>query len=126
MAENKQDSGSSTPNSGNSSSSVGNSNSTSTTGVNTSTTNDSTTTTTIDETTTIQEGTLNDSIYKITNWGEFAKDDNNDYIDLENDKINCVQLLEPTIAVSEFVVENKDRLNVNNLPERMAFRVPVI
>lgn len=53
-------------------------------------------------------------------------DDNNKYINLESDKINTIQLLEPTIGVTEFVVTQKDRVIQNNLPDRMAFRLPVV
>ncbi|MCM1217041.1 MAG: hypothetical protein NC548_21290 [Lachnospiraceae bacterium] len=52
-------------------------------------------------------------------------DDNNRYLDLKAADINSVQLLEPTLGVTEFVVKPKDRLIVNDIPERMAFRFPL-
>ena len=52
-------------------------------------------------------------------------DDNNRYLDLKAADINSVQLLEPTLGVTEFVISPKDKVVVNNIPERMAFRFPL-
>ena len=41
-------------------------------------------------------------------------------------EINTIQLLEPTVGVTEFVITKKDRITMNNLPDRMAFRLPLV
>lgn len=53
-------------------------------------------------------------------------DNNNRYINMTAKDLNTIQLLEPTVGVSEFIVQDKDRVILNNLPDRMAFRLPLI
>ena len=53
-------------------------------------------------------------------------DDNNRYINMSSKEINTIQLLEPTVGVTEFVITKKDRITMNNLPDRMAFRLPLV
>lgn len=53
-------------------------------------------------------------------------DNNNNYINKGSEDIGCIQLLEPTVGVSEFVISKKDRITANNIPERMAFRLPLV
>lgn len=55
-----------------------------------------------------------------------AVDNNNYYANKSSEEINCVQLLEPTVGVTEFVISPKDRIIANNLPDRMAFRLPMV
>ena len=53
-------------------------------------------------------------------------DNNNRYINMKSNELNTIQLLEPTVGVSEFVIEDKDRSIQNALPDRMSFRLPLI
>lgn len=53
-------------------------------------------------------------------------DDNNKYIDRKSNELNTIQLLEPTVGVTEFVIPPKDRTIENNIPDRMAFRIPLV
>lgn len=53
-------------------------------------------------------------------------DNNNNYIEKPTEDIGCIQLLEPTIGVTELVITKKDRITANNIPERMAFRFPLV
>lgn len=54
-------------------------------------------------------------------------DDNNKYAELTGDKINTVQLVEPTLAVSEFVITEKQLVHdKNNIPYKYAYRIPLI
>ena len=52
-------------------------------------------------------------------------DDNNRYVDLTGDKINCVQLVEPALSISEFVLPDKDKTETDR-PEKYAYRMPLI
>ena len=52
-------------------------------------------------------------------------DDNNRYTELTGDKINCVQLVEPALAVSEFLLPEKDTTDAN-VPDKYAYRIPLI
>ena len=65
--------------------------------------------------------TLYDNIFPIG-----GVDDNNKYCELTGDKINTVQLLEPAISVSEFVLTKKDTYDKNNQPYKYAYRIPLI
>lgn len=67
---------------------------------------------------------INDIYNKIFPLGNI--DDNNRYINLTGDKINSVQLIEPTISVSPLVITNKEHQDKYNYPEKLAFRTPVI
>jgi len=53
-------------------------------------------------------------------------DNNNSYVDLTGDKINCVQLIEPALSVSEFTLSKKDKYDKNNQPDKYAYRIPLI
>lgn len=53
-------------------------------------------------------------------------DNNNRYIDMAAKDINVVQLLEPAVSVSELVIPPHKRTIKEAIPERMAFRIPVI
>ena len=53
-------------------------------------------------------------------------DDNNKYTELPGDKINSVQLVEPSLAVSEFLLMNKDTYDKNDLIDKYAYRIPMI
>ena len=53
-------------------------------------------------------------------------DDNNRYASLTGDKINSVQLLEPALGVSEFVLTKKDSYDKNNVMDKYAYRIPLI
>ena len=53
-------------------------------------------------------------------------DDNNKYTELTGDKINSVQLVEPSLAVSEFLLMNKDTYDKNDLIDKYAYRIPMI
>jgi signal peptidase I len=53
-------------------------------------------------------------------------DDNNRYCDLKGDQITSVQLVEPTLAVNEFVLDEKYTYDKNNLPYKYAYRIPMI
>lgn len=53
-------------------------------------------------------------------------DNNNKYANMPSNELNTVQLLEPVVAVTEFVVKDKDRATINALPDRMAFRLPLV
>ena len=53
-----------------------------------------------------------------------AVDNNNRYIEMGSSELNTIQLLEPTISVSELNI-GKNR-NSDNLPDRMSFRLPLI
>ena len=47
-------------------------------------------------------------------------DDNNRYASLTGDKINSVQLLEPALCVSEFVLTKKDSYDKNNVMDKIS------
>lgn len=53
-------------------------------------------------------------------------DDNNKYLDLTGDKINCVQLVEPSLGVSEFILDKRYTYDKNNIPYKYAYRIPMI
>ena len=53
-------------------------------------------------------------------------DDNNKYAELTGDKINSVQLVEPSLAVSEFLLRNIDIYDSGNRADRYAYRIPMI
>lgn len=53
-------------------------------------------------------------------------DDNNKYTELTGDKINSVQLVEPSLAVSEFLLMGKDLYDKNNMIDKYAYRIPMI
>lgn len=53
-------------------------------------------------------------------------DDNNKYIDLTGDKISTVQLVEPSLGVSEFILSKKYMYDKNNLPYKYAYRIPMV
>lgn len=53
-------------------------------------------------------------------------DNNNRYINMATDDIVTVQLLEPMVSVTEFLITKKDRLSGTDLPDRLAFRLPVV
>ena len=53
-------------------------------------------------------------------------DDNNKYIDLTGDKISTVQLVEPSLGVSEFILSKKYTYDKNNLPYKYAYRIPMV
>lgn len=53
-------------------------------------------------------------------------DDNNRYTELPGNKINSVQLTEPSVAVSEFVLRNIDKYGVNDMIDKYAYRIPMI
>ena len=50
-------------------------------------------------------------------------DDNNRYTELPGDKISTVQLLEPSVKVSDFNLTKKD---TEELIDRMSFRIPLV
>ena len=52
-------------------------------------------------------------------------DDNNKYVNLTGDKINCVQLVEPALSVNEFVLPDKDTSG-NDRQDKYAYRIPMI
>lgn len=53
-------------------------------------------------------------------------DDNNRYAELTGDKINTVQLIEPSLGVSEFVMSKKYMSDKNNIPYKYAYRIPLV
>lgn len=53
-------------------------------------------------------------------------DDNNRYADLTGDKINSVQLVEPALAVSEFVLKPKDIHSESDILDKYAYRIPLV
>ena len=53
-------------------------------------------------------------------------DDNNRYAELTGDKINTVQLIEPSLGVSEFVMTKKYMSDKNNIPYKYAYRIPLV
>lgn len=53
-------------------------------------------------------------------------DDNNRYINLTGDKINSVQLVEPSLSVSEFILTKKETYDKNNRRYKYAYRIPLI
>lgn len=53
-------------------------------------------------------------------------DDNNRYGELTGDKINCVQLVEPSLGVSEFVLTKNYTYDKNNLPYKYAYKIPLV
>ena len=53
-------------------------------------------------------------------------DDNNDYVTKPSRELNSVQLSEPTISVDEMVVSDKEKTAAQDIPERMAFRFPLV
>ena len=53
-------------------------------------------------------------------------DDNNRYAELTGDKINSVQIIEPAIGVSEFVLSKQYTYDKNNVPYKYAYRIPLI
>lgn len=53
-------------------------------------------------------------------------DDNNRYINLTGDKINSVQLVEPALGVSEFILSKKETYDKDNRRYKYAYRIPLI
>ena len=53
-------------------------------------------------------------------------DDNNRYTNLTGDKINSVQLVEPSLSVSEFILTKKETYDKNNRRYKYAYRIPLI
>lgn len=53
-------------------------------------------------------------------------DDNNRYTDLTGDKINSVQLVEPSLSVTEFLLTKKETYDKNNRRYKYAYRIPLI
>ena len=54
-------------------------------------------------------------------------DDNNKYTELTGDKINSVQLVEPSLGVKEFLLNKNFFTNdKNNIPYKYAYRIPLI
>lgn len=53
-------------------------------------------------------------------------DDNNKYANLTGDEIGSVQLVEPALSVDEFVVAKKDLYDINNIPYKYAYNIPLI
>lgn len=53
-------------------------------------------------------------------------DDNNRYTELTGDKINSVQLVEPSLGVSEFILPNISTYDKNNIPYKYAYRIPMV
>ena len=53
-------------------------------------------------------------------------DDNNRYANLTGDKISSVQLVEPSLSVSEFVLSKKYTYDKNNVPYKYAYRIPMV
>lgn len=53
-------------------------------------------------------------------------DDNNRYTDLTGDKINAVQLVEPSLSVTEFILTKKETYDKNNRRYKYAYRIPLI
>lgn len=53
-------------------------------------------------------------------------DSNNRYIDMSQEDLSTVQLLEPVVSVSEFVIAPQDRSVKYALPDRSAYRIPMI
>lgn len=53
-------------------------------------------------------------------------DDNNRYAELTGDKINSVQVLEPALGVSEFILSKQYTYDKNNVPYKYAYRIPLI
>lgn len=53
-------------------------------------------------------------------------DDNNRYTELTGDRINSVQLVEPSLGVSEFILTKKDTYDKNNIPYKYAYRIPMV
>jgi hypothetical protein len=53
-------------------------------------------------------------------------DDNNRYAELTGDKINSVQVLEPALGVSEFILSKQYTYDKNNIPYKYAYRIPLI
>lgn len=53
-------------------------------------------------------------------------DDNNKYIELTGDQINSVQLVEPSVAVNEFLLMNKDLQSNTYRIDKYAYRIPMI
>ena len=52
-------------------------------------------------------------------------DDNNIYTELTGDKINSVQLVEPTVSVKEFLLKNTDMYE-QELIDKYGYRIPLI
>ena len=53
-------------------------------------------------------------------------DDNNKYAELTGDKISTVQVLEPAIGVSEFILSKQYTYDKNNVPYKYAYRIPLV
>ena len=53
-------------------------------------------------------------------------DSNNNYIELTGQQINTIQLSEPTLAVEEFVITDVIRRHNDAVPDKLAFRIPVV
>lgn len=53
-------------------------------------------------------------------------DDNNRYVELTGDKINTVQLVEPALDVSPFILNEVFIHDSNNIPYKYAYRIPLI
>jgi len=54
-------------------------------------------------------------------------DNNNNYVTLTNDKISTVQLMEPSLAVEEFILGKEKIINdYDNVPYKYAYRIPYI
>lgn len=55
-----------------------------------------------------------------------VEDNNNNYIDMPSSQLNKIQLTEPTLSVSEFVVKGNKKKVSRAIPERTSFRIPLI
>lgn len=53
-------------------------------------------------------------------------DDNNIYAELKGNELNCAQLLEPTISVTEIVIPPEEREDSYAVPDRQSYRVPLV
>lgn len=53
-------------------------------------------------------------------------DNNNRYREMTAQDINCVQLIEPTISVSELVTPFHEKMKPADIPDRMSFRIPIV
>ena len=53
-------------------------------------------------------------------------DDNNKYAELTGDKISTVQVLEPALGVSEFILSKQYTYDKNNIPYKYAYRIPLV
>lgn len=53
-------------------------------------------------------------------------DTNNNYIDMTGDEISTVQLIEPTLAITEMNISDTEHRGPGAYPERISFRLPLI